>query len=504
MGDTRFLFGDPTSVEDLDPSQDEPKSFELTERGLEPNHTLHQKALAKQCAAWVSKDTVAVRSVSRANFLYGKMHLAASPNRATGVVGSSNFTKRGLDGSDLPNLEINLATDDADTLTELQDWFNQLWNDQRLTKDAKQQVLDALERLGGDYAPEAVYYKTLYELFRKDIEARLAGDAVADATGFSDSQIWNALYEFQKDGAKSAIAKLQAHNGCILADSVGLGKTYTALAVIKYFELRNERVLVLCPRKLFENWSLYPAIYGHRQNPFLEDRFGFTVLAHTDLSRDSGSSGGINLANFNWQNYDLVVIDESHNFRNDGGQRYKRLLEEVIKAGAKTKVLMLSATPVNTSLIDLRNQIYLMTEGRENAFRESLGVGNIRNAMAAAQRVFKQWETDQASRSRRDKAQLLEQLGADFLRLLDGVSISRSRRQIEQFYAAEMERVGQFPKHEKPDNRYPQTDLKGELSYQDLAERIGEFKLSVGELRPLADADAGPHRRQDRRPAGQD
>ena len=173
------------------------------------------------------------------------------------------------------------------------------------------------------------------------------------------------------------------------------------------------------------------------------------MLAHTDLSRDSGSSGGINLANFNWQNYDLVVIDESHNFRNDGGQRYKRLLEEVIKAGAKTKVLMLSATPVNTSLIDLRNQIYLMTEGRENAFRESLGVGNIRNAMAAAQRVFKQWETDQVSRSRRDKAQLLEQLGADFLRLLDGVSISRSRRQIEQFYAAEMERVGQFPKPRK-------------------------------------------------------
>ncbi len=269
------------------------------------------------------------------------------------------------------------------------------------------------------------------------------------------------------------------HNGCILSDSVGLGKTYTALAVIKYFELRNERVLVLCPRKLFENWSLYPAIYGHRQNPFMGDRFGYTVLAHTDLSRDSGSSGGVNLANFNWRNYDLVVIDESHNFRNDGGQRYRRLLDEVIQAGAKTKVLMLSATPVNTSLVDLRNQIYLMTEGRENAFRESLGVGSIRNVMAAAQKQFKQWETDQARRGRRDKTQLLESLGADFLRLLDGVSISRSRRQIEQFYAAEMERIGQFPTQEKPDNRYPQTDLQGELSYKELAERIGQFKLSV-------------------------
>ena len=270
-----------------------------------------------------------------------------------------------------------------------------------------------------------------------------------------------------------------AHNGCILADSVGLGKTYTALAVIKYFELHNQRVLVLCPRKLFENWSLYPAIYGHRQNPFLEDRFAFTVLAHTDLSRTSGSSGGVNLANFHWENYHLVVIDESHNFRNDGGQRYQRLLEQVVKAGAKTKVLMLSATPVNTSLIDLRNQVYLMTEGREDAFQQSLGVGNIRTMMAAAQRQFKAWENEQAKRGRRDKVQLLENLGADFLRLLGGVSISRSRRQIERFYADEMERVGQFPKHEKPDDQYPQTDLRGELSYQNLAERIGQFTLSV-------------------------
>ena len=479
VGHTKFLFGDPMSVEDLDPTANEPKSFEMTERGLEPNHALQQKALAKRCADWVSQDSVAVRSVSRANFLHGKMYLTESPEGGAGVVGSSNFTKRGLGGSDQPNLEINLATDDADTLAELTEWFDQLWNNERLTEDVKQRVLDALARLGGDYAPEAVYYKTLYELFRKDIEARLAGDAVATATGFTNSQVWNALYEFQKDGAKSAIAKLLEHNGCILADSVGLGKTYTALTVIKYFELRNQRVLVLCPRKLFENWSLYPSIYGHRQNPFTEDRFAFTVLAHTDLSRNSGSSGGIDLKNFNWQNYDLVVIDESHNFRNNGGQRYHRLLDEVIKQGAKTKVLMLSATPVNTSLIDLRNQIYLMTEGREAAFHESLGVGSIRNVMAAAQKVFKQWETEQANRSRRDKAQLLEKIGADFLRLLDGVSISRSRRQIEQFYAAEMERIGQFPQRENPTNRYPQTDLQGELSYPELAERIGQFKLSV-------------------------
>ena len=479
VGNTRFLFGEPASVEALDPGGHEPKSFELTEQGLEPNHTLQQKALARQCAQWASKDTVAVRSVSRANFLHGKMYLAGSPRGATGIVGSSNFTKRGLGGSDQPNLEINFASDAPAVIAELQEWFDRLWQDDRLTEDVKGQVLAALERLGGDYAPEDVYYKTLYELFRRDIAARLDGEDVAAIAGFQDSRIWNALYEFQKDGARSVIARLREHNGCILADSVGLGKTYTALAVIKYFELRNERALALCPRKLFENWSLYPAIYGHQQNPFLEDRFGYTVLAHTDLSRDSGSSGGVNLASFNWGNYDLVVIDESHNFRNDGGQRYRRLLDEVIKAGAKTKVLMLSATPVNTSLIDLRNQIYLMTEGRESAFRASLNVGNIRGVMTAAQRQFKEWEQGQRQNRRRDKGALMEKLGADFLRLLDGVSISRSRRHIERFYADEMERVGQFPERARPVNEHPPTDRQGQLSYQDLAERIETFRLAL-------------------------
>ena len=481
VGNVRFLFGDPASVEDLDPGNSEPKSFEFTEGGLVPNHALQQKYLAKRCAEWVSRDAVAIRSASQSNFLHGKLYLTAAEEGArSAVVGSSNFTKRGLGGSEQSNLEINLATEDGATVAELQEWFDRLWDNKQRTDDVKQKVLDALGRIGNDHAPEAVYYKTLYELFRKDIDARLAGDDSLVATGFTDSQIWNALYEFQKDGAKSVIAKLLAHNGCILADSVGLGKTYTALAVVRYFEQRNERVLVLCPRKLRDNWSLYQASNGHVQNPFPDDRFAYTLLSHTDLSRDTGMSGSVDLANFNWRNYDLVVIDESHNFRNDHGQRYRRLLDEVIREGAKTKVLMLSATPVNTSLVDLRNQIYLMTEGREDGFRESLGVGSIRGVMATAQRQFKEWETDQArSGGRRDKAKLLESLGADFLRLLDGVSISRSRRQIERFYADEMERVGQFPKHETPVNKYPETDSRGQLSYKDLAERIEKFTLSL-------------------------
>ena len=208
VGNVRFLFGDPTSVENLDPSRSEPKSFELTENGLIPNHTLQQKYLAKRCAKWVSRGSVQIRSASQSNFLHGKMYITASKKTApSAIVGSSNFTKRGLGGSDQANLEINLATTHEDTIAELQEWFDALWDNKRRTEDVKQRVLDALKRIGSDHAPELIYYKTLYELFRKEMEARLAGDDGIAATGFADSQIWNKLYEFQKDGAKSVISQ---------------------------------------------------------------------------------------------------------------------------------------------------------------------------------------------------------------------------------------------------------------------------------------------------------
>ncbi len=473
--EVRFLFGDPSSVDDLDPGGKDAKAFNLTERGLVPHQVLFQKPLALRCAEWVKSNAVAVRSVRQSNFLHGKMYLTEDG----GVVGSSNFTKNGLGGSDRPNLEINLAISEAALLAEMHDWFDDLWTDGQLTYDVKQQVLNALNRLGKDYAPEFIYFKTLYELFKDRLDAQLDSDRQLRAHHLTESAIWNTLYEFQKDGVRSVISRLQQHNGCILADSVGLGKTYTALAVIKYYELRNERVLVLCPNRLRQNWALYPVYKAHSANPFIEDRFVYTLLAHTDLSREGGMSDGINLANFNWGAFDLIVIDESHNFRNDGGKRYERMLNDIIKAGGRTKVLMLSATPVNTSLIDLRNQVHLMTEKNESHFRESLGVGNVGNVMAVAQREFKQWESEQRRQNRPDKSRLLERLGADFLRLLDGISISRSRRQITQFYSAEMERIGQFPRHAKPENLYPSTDLRGEFSYEQLAKQIRSFALSI-------------------------
>ena len=480
VGETRFLFGDPTSVDDLDPGEKEPRYFKVTENGLVPGAVLRQKYLATQCADWMKRNSVHVRAVSRANFLHGKMYLAnGRDGSGAAVVGSSNFTRRGLGGGEYPNLEINLATTDIETRSELGDWFDGVWNDRTATHDVKQDVLSALNRVGQEHAPEFIYFKTLFELFREEIDARLDDASLFESVHLYDTRIWKTLFEFQKDGVRSVISTLQRHNGCILADSVGLGKTYTALAVVKYFELRNGRVLVLCPRKLRDNWSLYPAYNAHRDNPFLEDRFDYTLLSHTDLSRESGMAGTVDLSHFNWSNFNLVVIDESHNFRNDGGQRYRRLIEEIVSQGTQTKVLMLSATPVNTSLLDLRNQIYLMTSGRTDTFRDKLGIGNIATLLNAAQRKFKKWEMKQAEDGHRDKAKLLVDLGADLFRLLDAVSIARSRRHIKQFYEREIERIGQFPSHARPDNRHPPTDLDGELSYKNLADQIGRFELSI-------------------------
>lgn len=472
---TRFLFGDPSSVDDLTPGDKEGKGFDLTEHGLLPQQVLTQKALARRCEAWVRQRTVGIRSVRRSNFLHGKMYLTPG----AGVVGSSNFTKSGLGGSARSNLEINLAVPEGEALAELQEWFDELWTNSDLTHDVKEQVLAALNRLGKDHAPEIVYFKTLLEAFKERLDALADDEQRLRDRRLTDSVVWNKLYEFQKDGVKSILGRLQQHSGCILADSVGLGKTYTALAVIKHHELANENVLVLCPAKLRQNWALYPAANAQIGNPFQADRFRYTLLAHTDLSRDGGKSGDVDLKTFNWGAFDLVVIDESHNFRNDGGARYKRLMQDIVKSGGRTKVLMLSATPVNTSLIDLRNQVRLMTEEDDSYFRESLGVGNVGSVMAAAQKQFKAWEQEKRGRRGADKSVLLARLGAEFQRLLDGVTIARSRRQITNFYEAEMARIGKFPVHATPENFYPPTDLRGALSYEALAAQIGQFSLSI-------------------------
>ncbi len=482
----RFLFGDPDFVKRMDPNNTNKKAFDITDTGLALNQQLRQKPIARACAKWI-KEKVEIRTTRESKLIHGKMYHINNNGVHKAILGSSNFTVRGLGlSSNSSNIELNLEVDSDRDRTDLKAWFDELWDNDELVDDVKDKVLAKLKQIGQDHPPELIYYKTLYELFREEIETRKTNEQTLEDVHLYDMKIWEKLYAFQKDGAKSVIARLLRHNGCILADSVGLGKTYTALAVIKFFELRNERVLVLCPKKLSENWALYPAYNAQASNEFLDDKFTYTVLSHTDLSRYTGEAGSVNLENFNWSSFDLIVIDESHNFRNDSKPRidkdgnirhtrYSRLLDEVIKEGTKTKVLMLSATPVNTSLTDLRNQIYLMTEKREDVFRNSLGISNIRNLIRQAQKAFKVWEEE----GTRNKTELFDTLGVDFFQLLGGVSIARSRKLIKKYYAEEIEIIGNFPTPRKPTNRHPRTDLSGELSYKALADLIGDFELSI-------------------------
>lgn len=492
----RFLFGEPSFVSEIDRDKDSRKNFQLTEGQLEMARTLIQRPAAKACAKWV-QDKVDIRSIRQSGFLHGKAYHIQNGNASSAILGSSNFTVPGLGLRDSGNnIELNLVVDSDRDREDLLSWFNEVWNDQVLTKDVKEEVLRHLNRLSANNSPKLVYYLTLFHVFRDQLDNEDSIDDDLKRITLLDSKVWNTLFTFQKDGVKGCINKILDYNGCILADSVGLGKTFEALAVIKYFELRNERVLVICPKKLRQNWTVYRS--NSRLNPLLEDGFAFDVISHTDLSRESGFSGDIDLANLNWGNYGLIVIDESHNFRNnavgklqeDGTPcrtRYERLLEDVIQSGIRTKVLLLSATPVNNQISDLRNQVSLIAGGDvardesskfDGAFNEKLGIASIKETSRQAQTKFTNWTKRKPElRKTRD---LINELGSDFFKLLDGLSIARSRSQIKRYYSKELKTLGGFPERTKPRSEYPQIDSKGEfLTFRELDAKISELTLSL-------------------------
>lgn len=483
-----FLFGEPRFIRTLDPDKTDTKFFKIIDRQLELGKRLRQKRLAEECAEWI-RSKVNIRSVKQSNLLHGKMYHIRGKRSDDAIVGSSNFTVKGLGVGTNSNIELNLEVNDRRDRTDLKNWFDELWHNSELVGDVKDEVLLYLEQLYKNNAPEFIYYKTLYHIFEKFLTDQEKEGLLAEQSQLVDTVIWNMLYEFQKDGVKGSINKILNYGGCIIADSVGLGKTFEALAVIKYFELRNYRVLVLCPKKLRENWTNFLAQNNSELNPLLNDRFSYTVLSHTDLSRDKGLSGDINLATINWGNYDLVVIDESHNFRNntpgkkdeDGNlirkSRYQRLMEDIIQAGVKTRVLLLSATPVNNTLQDLRNQMYFITENRDDAFHADLGITSIKDTLAAAQRVFTQWSEKREKRNTKD---LLDALSAAFFKLLDQLTIARSRRHIKKYYQKTIEQIGRFPKRLKPISISPPIDLKGGFpSYDKLNDDISNYQLSL-------------------------
>lgn len=487
----RFLFGEPRFLQAIDPSKNESKAFRIEEAGLTLSNQISQRRTAQECADWI-RQKVEIRSVTRANLMHGKMYHIDTDGRDDAILGSSNFTVSGLglNGAN-SNIELNLEVDSRRDREDMLAWFDALWEDEKLVTDVRDEVLGYLDKLYTENTSEFIYYKTLFHLFEQYLNEQEANQIDLGERLLYDTTIWNMLFEFQKDGVKGAINKLLAHNGCIIADSVGLGKTFEALAVIKYFELRNSRILVLCPKKLRENWTVYLSANNSALNPLLEDRFNYTVLSHTDLSRDGGRVGDVDLSTVNWGNYDLVVIDESHNFRNnrkgkrdeEGNvirkSRYERLMEDIIQSGVQTRVLLLSATPVNNDLRDLRNQIYFMTGNDDTAFADvesSLGVQSVDATLRNAQRVFNEW----AEREPRDKRVLLEQLSAAFFKLLDGLTIARSRKHVMAYYPDVVARLGGFPERLKPLARSPKLDLSGGfLSYAELNEQIGTYRLAL-------------------------
>lgn len=487
----RFLFGEPRFIRSLDPEKTEKKAYDIEDGALKLSNRLQQRRVARECADWLAAKAE-IRSVKHPGFLHGKLyHITQASGVEDALMGSSNFTVSGLglNNGARRNVELNLAVEDRRDIRDLKAWFNDLWENKELVEDVKAQVLEYLGQLYQDNAPEFIYFKTLYHLFEDFLNEQDKGGLADIQTQVVDTEIWKALFEFQKDGVKGAINKIQNYNGCILADSVGLGKTYEALAIIKYFELKNARVLVLCPKKLRDNWTVYQAQNNSELNPFVRDRFAYTVLSHTDLSRDGGKSGDIDLDNVNWGNYDLVVIDESHNFRNnkpgkkneqgviERPSRYQFLMEKIIQQGVKTKVLMLSATPVNNSLKDLRNQIYFITEDQDDALRESLGIASIQETLRVAQLNFSEWAKKSADRK---TSELMERLNSSFFKLLDGLTIARSRKHIVRYYKDTVHQLGGFPTRAHPVSLYPEIDLEGSfMSYDGLNDQIDNYQLSL-------------------------
>jgi Helicase conserved C-terminal domain/PLD-like domain/SNF2-related domain len=489
-----FLFGEPSFVNRLDPSKTESRAFVIEGDALELANKLQQKRVAKECADWIERK-VAIKSIRKANLLHGKLYHISTEGVENAILGSSNFTTRGLGlGNGSNNIELNLIVDSNRDRQELKQWFTEVWNDDKLVKDVTEDVLLYLRKIYANQPPQFIYYLILFHLFRDYLDGTRNVEENLRRIALPDTRIWQTLFSFQKDGAKAAINKILDYNGCILADSVGLGKTYTALAVIKYFELRNERVLVLCPKKLSRNWTIFRN--PSSLNPFSEDKFRYDVLHHTDLSREFGIVNGLHLDSLNWGAYDLVVIDESHNFRNNnlatlrpGKQekrsRYQRLMEDIISAGINTKVLLLSATPVNNQLADLRNQLSFIAGGdvarnnlADRAFAEKLNIPSVRETTRLAQTHFTNWaKKPPDQRKTRD---LIAAIGGDFFKLLDGLSIARSRRQIASYYAGEIKQLGGFPRRPPPKAIHPAIDLQRRfLSFEQLDDEISKLRLAL-------------------------
>ncbi len=488
INELRFIFNSPTFIKDkiekekrefYIPKLNRERSLYGTEFEIKLKNELTQKAIAKECSNWI-KEKVTFKSNKTNAFLQGFINIENDDikNTYTQTVGFTTVDLGYERGDNISNIVIK--SDDYSVTKTYFDLFEQVWNDDNKMEDITTEVVEYISTVYKENPPEFIYFIILYNIFNEFLEDITEDLLPNESTGFKETEVWNRLYNFQKDAVIGIINKLQKYHGCILADSVGLGKTFTALGVIKYYELRNKNVLVLCPKKLSENWLTYRENYTN--NILYKDRFNYDVLYHTDLSRDGGNTNGIDLERLNWGNYDLLVIDESHNFRNNDPvkgreTRYQRLMRKVIKTGVKTDVLMLSATPVNNRFNDLKNQLALAYEGNPSNINAKLNTKRgVDDIFKRAQYSFNQWS--KLPNSERTTETLLNMLDFDFFELLDSLTIARSRKHIQKYY--DIEEIGKFPKRLKPISHFCNlTQRQDVISYDSIFKELSKLNLSI-------------------------
>ena len=459
----------------------EPEAIELTGAPVDraARNQLQIRWLAASLARWLQQ-RVDVKQIG-GPIPQASIAVSEAEEPFLSLMGNCGFSTEGLGLVPGPDFGMVTASESPAEARAFAERFLQVWNSLKTDSATELRLLSIIEELVTPPPPTLVYHRILRAVFEGQGEDLDENRVIRSGTGIRDTTVWRKLYHFQRDGVIGAIDKLESHGGCIIADSVGLGKTFEALAIIKYYELRNDRVLVLCPKRLRENWTIYRL--NDRRNPLMDDRMNFDVLNHTDLSRDSGLSGDVNLAHLNWGNYDLVVIDESHNFRNnpatrDRETRYQRLMRRIVKEGVPTRVLMLSATPVNNRLADLKNQIAFATEGRDDALRD-YGIDSIRATTRLAQGHFNRWLD--LPEERRSPEALVDRLGFDYFKLLDLLTIARSRQHVVHYYGTA--ETGTFP------TRLPPENLKTEI---DLAQQLPPIQELNDEIRRLTLASYAP------------
>ena len=487
-----FIFTSPTFVKER--AEKEKREFYIprlnresslygTEFEIKLRNEMTQRAIARECADWIRRKATFKSNTTGENM--GGFMTVASKEEQVAYMPINGFTTVDL-GCERGNNSYNMVNRiEAPFATQYIQLFDTLWNDKAKMQDVTDVVVENISSVYNENSPEFIYFITLYHVFSEFLDDISEDVLPNEATGFKQSKIWSMLYDFQRDAVLAIINKLEKYNGCILADSVGLGKTFTALAVIKYYENRNKSVLVLCPKKLAANWNTYRDNYVN--NPIAVDRLNYDVLFHTDLSRNGGTSNGLDLDRLNWGNYDLIVIDESHNFRNgeggagthksDGENRYQVLMRKVIRAGVKTKVLMLSATPVNNRFYDLRNQLALAYEGDADIMDQRLNTTkSIDEIFRQAQRAFNAWS--ELKPEQRTTDALLRTLDFDFFEVLDSVTIARSRKHIERYY--DTSEIGKFPERLKPISLRPNlTDLNQAIDYNQIYELLSSLTLCI-------------------------